>query len=334
MVGFRNISIHSAVFGDNRDAFEIVALTNFKIVEIVGGGDFNGASTVFRIGVFVGDDRNLAVGEGEFDKATDEVLVARIIGVDCNGGVTEKSFGASGADDNLGVFDIGIIIGATIGGTDDLVGDIPEVTRFVLVFNFDVGKGSLVVRAEIDELFTTINHTVVPHFLESLVNAGDDVLVKSESEIIPSTRGTKSAKLELHIATLLLDKVPNAGIKFIARVFKASVAFFFEGAFVDDPSFETGVIGARNIPSVFATEAVVAGEGIFESNGEAMADVEITVSVGRWHDDRITIFCIRLIGVDDFGRIKSARMLPFGVDLGLESTGFVAFGEFHRYIIS
>jgi hypothetical protein len=140
--------------------------------------------------------------------------------------------------------------------------------------------------------------------------------------------------LEFHIAALLLYEIPDAGIEFVARVFKTSVAFFFESALVDDPSFEAGVIGAGNIPSVFATEAVVASEGIFEGNGETMADVEIAVGVGGWHDKRITVIGIGFVGVDDFGRIKSAGMFPFGVDLGLESTGFVAFGEFHRFIIS
>lgn len=232
------------------------------------------------------------------------------------------------------MFDVRVVIGTTVGSTDDLVGDVPEVTGFVLMLDFDVSESGLVMRAEIDEFFATIDHAVVPHFFESFIDAGDDVFIKSEGEIIPSTRSAKSAKLEFHIAALLLYEIPDAGIEFVARVFKTSVAFFFESALVDDPSFEAGVIGAGNIPSVFATEAVVASEGIFKGNGETMADVEIAVGVGGWHDKRITVIGIGFVGVDDFGRIKSAGMFPFGVDLGLESTGFVAFGEFHRFIIS
>ena len=232
------------------------------------------------------------------------------------------------------MFDVRVVIGTTVGSTGDLVGDVPEVTGFVLMLDFDVSESGLVMRAEIDEFFATIDHAVVPHFFESFIDAGDNVFVKSEGEVIPSTGGTKSTKLEFHIAALLLYEIPDAGIEFVARVFKTSVAFFFESALVDDPSFEAGVIGAGNIPSVFATEAVVASEGIFEGNGETMADVEIAVGVGGWHDKRITVIGIRFVGVDDFGRIKSAGMFPFGVDLGLESTGFVAFGEFHEYIIS
>lgn len=311
-----------------------MTLANFEIVEVVGGGNLDGAGAVLGVGVFVGDDGDFAVGEGEFDKTTDEVLIAGIIRVDRDGSVTEESFGASGTDDDFGVFDVRVVIGATIRSTDDLVGDVPEVAGFVLVFDFDVGEGGLVVRTEIDEFFATIDHAIVPHFFKSFIDAGDNVFIKSESEVIPSTGGTKSTKLEFHIAALLLYEIPDAGIEFVARVFKTSVAFFFESAFVDDPSFEAGVIGAGDVPSVFAVKTVVTGEGIFKSNGETMADVEIAVGVGGWHDKRITVIGIGFVGVDDFGRIKSAGMFPFGVDLGLESTGFVAFGEFHRFIIS
>ena len=45
---------------------------------------------------------------------------------------------------------------------------------------------------------------------------------------------------------------------------------------------------------MLCTEAVVASEGIFKGNGETMADVEIAVGVGGWHDKRITV-----IGIGD-----------------------------------
>lgn len=44
------------------DAFEMMALTDFKIVEIVRWGNFHGAGAVGWIGVFVGDDFDRAVG--------------------------------------------------------------------------------------------------------------------------------------------------------------------------------------------------------------------------------------------------------------------------------
>ena len=40
-----------------------MTFTDFKIVEVVGGGDFDGAGAVFGVGVFVGNHRDFAVGK-------------------------------------------------------------------------------------------------------------------------------------------------------------------------------------------------------------------------------------------------------------------------------
>lgn len=234
-----------------------MTLANFEIVEVVGGGNLDGAGAVLGVGVFVGDDGDFAVGEGEFDKTTDEVLIAGIIRVDRDGSVTEESFGASGTDDDFGMFDVRIIVGSAVRGGAELIGDFPEVAVFVFVLDFDIGEGGLVLRTEIDEFFAAVDHTVVPHFLEGFVNAGDNVFIKSKSQVGPGAGGTKGANLEFHVAALLFDKVPDAGVEFIAIEFEAGMTFFFEGAFVDDPSLEAGVVGARDVPSRLAAETVI-----------------------------------------------------------------------------
>lgn len=326
---------HATIFADDLDALEVMALADFKIVEIVGRSNLDGASAISGIGVFVGNDRNGAVGQGKLDEATNEVLVAFVSGVDSDGGIAEEGLGTSGGDDDFGMLDVWIIFGTTIGSGADFVGDIPEVTFFVCVFDFDVGEGGLVLRAEVDEFFAAINHAVVPHFLEGFIDAGDDVFIKSKSQVGPGARGTESADLEFHIAALLFDKVPDAGIEFVAVVFETGVAFFFEGAFVDDPSFEAGMVGARDIPRGFAAETIIASQGIFEGDSEAVADVEIAIGVGRRHDDREAVFRLAFGAVDDgvFG-LEGAGSLPFGINARFKISRNITLCETHASIIS
>ena len=172
---------HLAVLADDLDALEIMTLADFEIIEIVSWGNFDGASAISGVGVFVGDNRNGAVGQRKLDEAANQILVALVGWVDGDSGVTKESFGASGRDDDFRVLDVGVIFGAAVGGSADFVGDIPEVAVFIFVFDFDVGEGGLVVRAEVDEFFAAVNHAVVPHFLEGFVDAGDDVFIKSKS---------------------------------------------------------------------------------------------------------------------------------------------------------
>ena len=48
-----------------------MTIANFKIVVIVSRSDFDGASAIFHIGVFVGDDGYFPVGEREMDGFAD-----------------------------------------------------------------------------------------------------------------------------------------------------------------------------------------------------------------------------------------------------------------------
>ena len=48
-----------------------MAFADLEVVKVVGGGDFDGAGAVGGVGVFVGDDGDLSVGEGEFDVLAD-----------------------------------------------------------------------------------------------------------------------------------------------------------------------------------------------------------------------------------------------------------------------
>ena len=139
--------------------------------------------------------------------------------------------------------------------------------------------------------------------------------------------------MELHVSSLFFDKVPDFGVELVARIFEASVADSFEGAFINDPSFETGVVGARNVPSGKLVKAVEARKGVFDGDGEAVADVEVAVGVRGRHDDRIIIFA-RRGGRRDLYGVKNTGSFPSFVNISFEFLGFVRRSEFHRDIIS
>ncbi len=100
-ISFASGGEHFAVFADDLDAFEIVTFANFEIVEIVSGGNLDGTGTVCGVGVFVGNNRDDAVGKRELEETANEILVALVIRIDGDGDITEDGLGASGGDDNL-----------------------------------------------------------------------------------------------------------------------------------------------------------------------------------------------------------------------------------------
>ncbi len=74
---------------DRSHALGLVPLADFEIVEVVRGRDLDGAGALFRIGIFVGDDRDQAADQRQTDTATDQVLVARVVRMHRDRGVAQ-----------------------------------------------------------------------------------------------------------------------------------------------------------------------------------------------------------------------------------------------------
>ena len=64
--------------------------------------DLYGTRSKFRVRVFVGDDRDEPLGNGQADEFTDQIPVALIRRVHGHRTVTQHRLGPSGGDDNFG----------------------------------------------------------------------------------------------------------------------------------------------------------------------------------------------------------------------------------------
>ena len=75
---------HLGVGVQHIDLLEIMALADLKIVEIVGRGDLDGASTLFGVGIGIRHDGNAAADKRQDDIFPDQRLVALIVRVNGN----------------------------------------------------------------------------------------------------------------------------------------------------------------------------------------------------------------------------------------------------------
>ena len=89
----------------------------------------------------------------------------------------------------------------------------------------NVGEGGLVFCAEVYEFFASINEALFPEFFKSIVDCVDYFLVERKGKAFPVSRCTKSTDLELHIAALLVNKIPNLTIEIVATEIEASLPF-------------------------------------------------------------------------------------------------------------
>lgn len=90
---------HEGVLVEDVQQWQVVALADFIVVEVVSRGDLHAAGTELGVAVVVGDDRDAAADQRQFDELADQCLVAFVVRVDRNGCVTQQGFRTGGGDD-------------------------------------------------------------------------------------------------------------------------------------------------------------------------------------------------------------------------------------------
>jgi hypothetical protein len=92
---------HSGLPVEHREDGQAVALTDFVVVRVVAGGDFEGAGAELAIHIVIGDDGNLAAQNWHTHFAANVFLVARVVGMDGDGGIAQDGLGAGGGDGDV-----------------------------------------------------------------------------------------------------------------------------------------------------------------------------------------------------------------------------------------
>lgn len=207
------ILVERTVFVHDVDAGQLVAFAGFKVVEVVGRGDLDGAGTKVTVDHFVGDDRDQAVLERMANRFADEVLVTLVLGVDGNGGISEHRLETGSGHDDL-------LVGAV-----HRVSKAGEHTKFVLlagvvvrsstqsasidfdVFDFQVGKSRLERRAPVDKSVLTVDDALVVETNESFLHRVVQVGVHGKLCAVPVERPSKTAELVVDSVAISVGKV-------------------------------------------------------------------------------------------------------------------------------
>ena len=99
-VFLRRVVVDLGVERQHRDRRELVARADLPVVEIVRRRDLHRAGAEFAIDVVVGNDRNLAPGQRQFQLLADQVCVAFVLRMHGHGDVAEHSLRARRRDDH------------------------------------------------------------------------------------------------------------------------------------------------------------------------------------------------------------------------------------------
>ena len=123
-----------------------MAAADLEVVEVMRRRDLDRARALLGIGVVVTNDRDLAADQRQDDFTADQMLIALVLRIDGNGGVTQQRLGARRRN-----HDVGLRVFRTECHAFERIAEMPEVAPDLLLLDFEVGDRGLEFRVPVDE---------------------------------------------------------------------------------------------------------------------------------------------------------------------------------------
>ncbi len=310
------LGVDAAVQVQDVDLGELVALARRKVVEVVGRRHLHGAGAeghVHQDGV--GDDGDLAIDEGVLQHLAVQVPVARIVGVNRDGGVAQHGLGSRRRDYEFGHPGAGI-------GVGNRIRELVELALRLLVLDLEIAERGATIAAPVDEARRSVDEPVLVEPNEALGHRPAQVRVHGELGALPVGGAAEGAHLLGDAAAALLLPLPDALDEFLASEIVAAQVLSAQLALDHGLGGDAGVIDARLPERIFAEHALVANERVFEGAHQRVAHVQGARDVGRRQRD--DVHGTSVVGVD--AGSKHAFGLPELVPAGLDVRGLVGRG--------
>lgn len=261
-----------------------MALADLEVVRVVCRGHLDGAGAEPWVDVVVGDDRDRAVGQRQLDVPADQVLVALVVGVDGDGGVTEHRLGAGGGDDD------GLVALPVLHGD--------ELAVVLLVLDLDVRDRGEAARAPVDDALGAVDQPVVVHPLEDGLDGLGQALVHGEPLTGPGDALAEAAHLAGDLAAGLVLPLPDTLDEGLTAQVVAGLALLAELALDDVLSGDAGVVHTGLVQRLEALHPLAADERVDQRVLEGVPQVQGAGDVGRRDDDGVRRLLAVLVGLE------------------------------------
>ena len=275
---------HLAVGREDVDDRELVAEADLEVGLVVGRGDLEDAGTELEVDVVIGDDGNDALflrdveRERLVDVLADEVLVARVLGVDGDGGVRGDGLRAGGGDGEEGARFF-----------HDLDAEVVHEPALLLHGDLLVGEGGQGGGAPVHHALAAVDEALLVKVHEHALDAPGVFRVHGEAGAGPVAGGAERAELLEDDAAVLLLPFPDPGDEGLASEVVAvlDLAGLLEGLLDDVLGGDAGVVGAGQPEDLLAVHARLAGEDVLDGVVQDVAEGQYAGDVGRRDDDGI-----------------------------------------------
>ena len=270
--------------------------------------DLHAAGAERLVHILVGDDRDFAVAQRQDQHLADEVGIALIGRINCNGGVAQHGFRAGGRNRQV------------TSSVFQWIADVPHGAILFLGHHFQIGDGCTQDRIPVDQPFAAINQTLFIQADKHLGHHFGSLGIHGEVFAIPVGGRTQTAHLAGDARAGFFFPFPHFFQKFLAPQVVTGHFLRIQLALDHNLRCNTGMIGAGNPGRIEAAHAVIARQAIHDGLVERMPHVQGAGDI-RWRQlDGERGFVILHFG----GEIPA--LLPLRAPEFLDFGGFVRLG--------
>ena len=151
-----------------------MALAHGEVVGVMGGSDLHETGTETRVDVEIGEDRDLAIHDGQHDLRAHELILVVVFRGYGNARVAQHGFGTGGCDHD-------VIL--AVDRLDQRVAQMPQMAVFLFVLGLVIGDGRGAMRAPVHDALAAIDQVVVIPIAEHLAHALGVIVIHGEVRI-------------------------------------------------------------------------------------------------------------------------------------------------------
>ena len=172
-VFFGHVIVKMCRFGHDVDLLQVMALTDFKVIEVVSRRNLHAAGTELFIHIIVSDDGDFSVCQRKLQFLSDQIFIAFVFRINSNSLVAEHSFRTSRCNDDA------------FGAVSSRITNFPKMSVLFFRFDFQVGNRSLKFRVPVNETAPSVNQAFFIEVYEAVDHNFSEVVVHCEIETVP-----------------------------------------------------------------------------------------------------------------------------------------------------
>ena len=297
---------HMSVIGKHTDNGQLMPLSHFIVVRVVGRGNLHHAGALGHVRMLVAHNGDFLVQQGQNHVAPMEMGIPGILCIDGHCRIAQHGFRTGGGQ--LQHFP----------GLLHRVEQVPEVAVLLFILHLRIGNGRIAAGTPVHQTTATVNQTLFIQAAEHFPDSPAAAFIHSEAFTAP-VAACAHAPLLLGdaVAVLLLPCPGTLQERFPANAFLGQ-AFLGHGSHDLHFRCNGGVIRARQPQGGITLHAVIANGRILQGAVHGVTHMKLPRNVRRRHHNGkglLALFTVRHKGTAFFPFLIELRFNGLGIKL-------------------